>query len=193
MYAHLTLKSRLLPGEVETICYNNREVDMSTTNEASPHVPYDVGHEVEDFSLPLIDGGMGSFSDYRGKVVVLVFVATWCPYCGAEAPFLEQEVWRKYKNRNVQVLVVDVKEPAELIKKFRDQYGWTFPVMLDQTAAVALKFALPKEGLPPEVAIINSHFIIDQRRVVRYRQYLDMEKFDARARNIVAELEKLLP
>lgn len=166
---------------------------MSTTNEASPHVPYDVGHEVEDFSLPLIDGGMGSFSDYRGKVVVLVFVATWCPYCGAEAPFLEQEVWRKYKNRNVQVLVVDVKEPAELIKKFRDQYGWTFPVMLDQTAAVALKFALPKEGLPPEVAIINSHFIIDQRRVVRYRQYLDMEKFDARARNIVAELEKLLP
>jgi peroxiredoxin len=157
------------------------------------HVPYDIGHEIKDFSLPLIDGGMGRFSDYRGKVIVLIFVATWCPYCGAEAPFLELEVWQKYRDRNVQVLVVDVKEPTELVKKFRDQYGWTFPVMVDQTADVALKFALPKEGLPPEVAIINSHFIIDQRGIVRYRQYLDMEKFDARARTIVAELEKLLP
>jgi peroxiredoxin len=165
---------------------------MSTANQATLHVPYDVGYKVEEFSLPLIDGGMGRFSDYRGKVIVLIFMATWCPYCGAEAPFLEQEVWQKYKNRNVQVLVVDVKEPAELVKKFRDQYGWTFPVMVDQTAAVALKFALPKEGLSPEVAIINSHFIIDQRGVVRYRQYLDMEKFDARARTIVAEIEKLL-
>ncbi len=58
------------------------------------------------------------------------------------------------------------KEPAELMRKFRDQYGWTFPVLADGTADVALKFALPKEGLPPEVAIINSHFIIDQQGVV---------------------------
>jgi peroxiredoxin len=166
---------------------------MTSVNPVEAFVPYDEGHEVLDFSLPLVDGGMGRFSDYRGKVIVLIFTATWCPYCGAEAPFLEQEVWQKYKNRNVQVLVVDVKEPAELAKRFRDQYGWSFPVMLDQTAEVALKFALPKEGLPPEVAIINSHFIIDQEGIVRFRQYLDMEKFDARARTIVAELEKLLP
>ncbi len=166
---------------------------MTSVSPVEAFVPYDVGHEVPDFSLPLIDGGMGRFSDYRGKVIVLIFVATWCPYCGAEAPFLEREVWQKYKNRNVQVLVVDVKEPAELAKRFRDQYGWSFPVMLDQAAEVALKFALPKEGLPPEVAIINSHFIIDQEGIVRFRQYLDMEKFDARARTIVAELEKLLP
>ena len=166
---------------------------MTSVSPVETFVPYDVGHEVSDFSLPLIDGGIGRFSDYRGKSIVLIFTATWCPYCGAEAPFLEREVWQKYKNRNVQVLVVDVKEPAELAKRFRDQYGWSFPVMLDQTAEVALKFALPKEGLPPEVAIINSHFIIDQEGIVRFRQYLDMEKFDARARTIVAELEKLLP
>jgi len=166
---------------------------MTSVSPVEAFVPYDVGHEVLDFSLPLIDGGIGRFSDYRGKSIVLIFTATWCPYCGAEAPFLEREVWQKYKNRNVQVLVVDVKEPAELVKRFRDQYGWSFPVMLDEAAEVALKFALPKEGLPPEVAIINSHFIIDQEGIVRFRQYLDMEKFDARARTIVAELEKLLP
>lgn len=166
---------------------------MTSVSPVEAFVPYDVGHEVLDFSLPLIDGRIGRFSDYRGKVIVLIFTATWCPYCGAEAPFLEREVWQKYKNRNVQVLVVDVKEPAELVKRFRDQYGWSFPVMLDEAAEVALKFALPKEGLPPEVAIINSHFIIDQEDIVRFRQYLDMEKFDARARTIVAELEKLLP
>lgn len=92
----------------------------------------------------------------------------------------------------MQILVIDVKEPADPVKKFRDQFRWTFPVMLDQTTEVSLKFALPKEGLPPEVAIINAHFILDKEGMVRFRQYLDMEKFDARARAIAAELEKLL-
>ena len=69
---------------------------------------------------------------------------------------------------------------------------WTFPVWLDQTGELGLTFAPQKEGLPPEVAIINAHFILDTEGRVRYREYLNMERFDARARTVAAELEKVL-
>lgn len=165
---------------------------MEATLKTALSAPYNVGDEIKDFSLPLLDGSKVRFSDYRGKTIVLVFTATWCPYCGAEAPFLEKEVWQKYRERGVQVLVIDVKESAEIIGKFRDRYGWTFPVVVDESGEVALQFAPRKEGLPPEVAIINAHFIVDSKGKVRYREYLNMERFDARARTVAEELEKVL-
>lgn len=165
------------------------EIEVTTV---APTAPYRVGDQVPDFTLPTLDGGEGRLSDYRGKVVLLVFTATWCPYCGAEAPFLEQEIWQRFRESGVQVIVIDVKEPPELMRPFRDRYGWTFPVWLDQTGELGLTFAPQKEGLPPEVAIINAHFIIDTEGRIRYREYLNMERFDARARTIAAELEKVL-
>ena len=71
---------------------------------------YNVGDVVDDFSLPMLDSTTAKLSDFRGKVLFLVFTATWCPNCGAEAPYLEKEIWQKYKDKGVQVLVVDVKE-----------------------------------------------------------------------------------
>jgi peroxiredoxin len=154
--------------------------------------PCDVGDLVRDFTLPTLDGGEGSLANYRGKVVLLVFTATWCPYCGAEAPFLEQEIWQRYRDRGVQVIAIDVKEPPEVMRPFRDRYGWTFPAWLDQTGELVPRFAPEKEFLPPEVAIINAHFILDTEGRVRYREYLNMEGFDARARTVASELEKVL-
>lgn len=153
-------------------------------------LPYDVGDVVADFSLPALDGGEGRLSDYRGKTVLLVFTATWCPYCGAEAGYLEG-IHQEFKDRGVRVIVVDVKESAEAIDGFRNHYGWTFPVWLDTSGTLGLDFAPRKEGLPPEVAIINAHFILDGDGRVQYRDYLNMERFDARASAVVAELERL--
>lgn len=154
--------------------------------------PYDVGDEVDDFSLPTLDGGEGRLSDYAGKVVLLVFTATWCPYCGAEAPYLEQEIWQRFKDRGFQIVVIDVKEPPEPMRAFRSRYGWSFPVWLDAEGELGLRFAPYKEGLPPEVAVINAHFVIDAEGRVTYRDYLNLEGFDARAASVVAELERLL-
>lgn len=46
---------------------------------AAPVATYEVGDEVSDLVLPTLDGGVGRLADYRGKVVLLVFTATWCP------------------------------------------------------------------------------------------------------------------
>jgi peroxiredoxin len=153
---------------------------------------YEIGDSVADFTLPTLDGGEGRLSDYRGKTVLLVFTATWCPYCGAEAPFLEQEIWQRFKDDEFQLIVVDVKESGEIMRPFRDRYGWTFPVWLDEAGELGLQFAPRKEGLPPEVAVINAHFILDGEGRVRYRDFLNMERFDARAAPVVAELERLI-
>lgn len=78
------------------------------------------------------------------------------------------------------------------MRLFRERYGWTFPVWLDEDAGLALRFAPRKEGLPPEVAVINAHFILDRTGRVHYRDFLNMERFDARATPVVGELERLL-
>ncbi|GAB4325346.1 MAG: hypothetical protein Kow0010_07750 [Dehalococcoidia bacterium] len=158
---------------------------------AATGAAYDLGDKVEGFVLPQLGGGEGRLSDYDGKIVLLVFTATWCPYCGAEAPFLEG-IWQRFKDQGVQVVVVDVKEPAQAMEVFRDHHGWTFPVWLDETGRLGLQFAPQKEGLPPEVAVINAHFILDRDGRVRYRDYLNMERFDARASTVIAELEQLV-
>ncbi len=122
----------------------------------------------------------------------MFFFTTWCPYCSAEAPYLETEVWQKFKDKDVQVLAVDVQEDKELVKKLRDRFQWTFPVLLDSDGEVTKKFAPEKEGLPPEVAIINSHFILDKDMNMRYYEYLNMERFDAHAQATIKKLEEIL-
>ena len=145
-----------------------------------------------DFSLSDIEGKNISLSDYRGKVILAFFFTTWCPYCSAEAPYLEKEVWQKFKNKGVQVLAIDVLETKELVEKMRKKFNWPFPVLLDTDGRVTKKFAPEKEGLSPEVAIINSHFILDSELRLRYYEYLNMERFDARARATIKKLEELL-
>lgn len=153
---------------------------------------YNVGDVVEDFSLPLLDGTTVKLSNFQGKILLLVFTTTWCPYCGAEAPYLEKEIWQKYKDKDVQVLAIDVKESIQIAKQFRDQYGLTFPFAVDETGEVALQFAPIKEGLPPDVAVINSHYILDKTGKIIYREFFNMEKFDLRASAVIQELDKIL-
>ena len=160
-----------------------------TTNALAP--PFDVGDIVEDFALPALDGGEGRLSDYPGKSFLLVFTATWCPYCGAEATFLEN-IWQQFKAQGLQVIVIDVKEPAAAMRPFREHHGWTFPVWLDEAGSLGTRFAPHKEGLPPEVAVINAHFVLDSERRVVYRDYLNMERFDARASSVVEQINRLL-
>ena len=68
--------------------------------------------EVTNFSLKSTEGKTVELSDYKGKFVVIHIATTWCPYCNAEAPYLE-EIYAEYKDKNVEVLIIAVKETAE--------------------------------------------------------------------------------
>lgn len=140
---------------------------------------FKIGEQVTDFELFDLEGRNVRISDYRDKVILLFFYATWCPYCSAEAPFLEKEMWQKLKDKGLQIITVDVKENKELVEKFVKRFGWTMPVLLDSDGAIAEKFGPYIEGVAPDMSIINGHIIIDKQQRIRSYDFLNVEKFDA--------------
>jgi peroxiredoxin len=74
------------------------------------------GKTAQDFSIDLA-GKPAHLSDYRGKVVVLNFWATWCPPCVDEMPSLVQ-MQQKMKSKGVEVLAVSVDADQGAYQKF---------------------------------------------------------------------------
>ena len=60
-----------------------------------------------DFTLPAVDGSMVSMSDYRGKVVLVDFWATWCPPCQEMIPVLSK-LHKKYSDKGLVILGVSL-------------------------------------------------------------------------------------
>jgi cytochrome c biogenesis protein CcmG/thiol:disulfide interchange protein DsbE len=78
----------------------------------------------------LAGGGTGSLADYRGKVVVLNYWASWCPPCRAESPLLER--WhRRLTKSDATVLGVDVQDVSDDARAFAEKYGLTYPMLRD--------------------------------------------------------------
>ena len=152
---------------------------------------YGVGERVADFALPDLDARPRRLSELAGDWTLLYFTTTWCPYCTAEAPFLETEVNARFRARGLRTVVIDVKEPPEVARQLPDRFGWTMPFLIDAAGDVSERFAPRKEGLPPEVAVINAHLVLDSDLVVRFAEYLNMERFDVRARTVAEALDEL--
>ena len=98
-----------------------------------------------DFSLNDIDGKTHRLSDYRGKVVVLNFWATWCPPCRAEMPSMER-ARKKLLNDDVVILAVNVGEDEDTIFNFTGDYPVEFPLLMDTQGKVIKSY--PVMALP---------------------------------------------
>jgi thiol-disulfide isomerase/thioredoxin len=74
----------------------------------------------------------------KGKVVLLEFWTTWCPYCFNEAPFVDK-INNEYGNKGLIVLSVNVGESRKTVKKYLDQYPrGTRIVLTDDTNLAAM-------------------------------------------------------
>ncbi len=118
-----------------------------------------VGMEVEDFRLPDLSGTSHSLSQYRGKIVLLNFWATWCKPCTTEMPAM-QACYDKLRDKGFVVLAVNELEDEAKVREHIKQYGHTFPVLMDRDNKVANQFGV--FGLPVSV------FIDPQGRVQAY-------------------------
>ncbi len=103
-----------------------------------------------DFTLPSLDGRRVSLADFRGKVVLLNFWATWCQPCREEMPSL-QALWESYRDRSFAILAVAADRGSlRPVKKFADRHGLDFPVLLDADGRVRGRYevyALPMSYL----------------------------------------------
>ncbi|MEO0143106.1 MAG: TlpA disulfide reductase family protein, partial [candidate division WOR-3 bacterium] len=80
------------------------------------------------FTLPTIDGGSVSLSDYKGRVVIIDFWATWCPPCRRSIPHLVS-LYERYKENGLVILGIS-NEDVETLKRFRDENGINYPLLL---------------------------------------------------------------
>jgi cytochrome c biogenesis protein CcmG/thiol:disulfide interchange protein DsbE len=82
-----------------------------------------------DFSLPELNGHQLNLSDYRGKVVLLDFWATWCEPCRVETPHFV-ELQNKYSGRGLQVIGVSMDDGPEPVREFYQQFKMNYPVVM---------------------------------------------------------------
>jgi len=113
--------------------------------------PVALGDRAPGFSLPSLASGNLSLADFRGKVVVLNFWATWCPPCIAETPSLETFA-SKMKDRGVVVLGVSVDQDPAALQEFVKQYHLTYAVARDSSRNVPTRYGTYKF---PETYIID--------------------------------------
>jgi peroxiredoxin len=116
------------------------------------------GFLAPDFELPTTDGETIRLSDLRGQAVLVNLWATWCPPCRAEMPAIET-VYNEYKDEGFIVLAVDMTYQDDLsaVPSFVNEHGLTFPILLDETGAVAQAYQL--RSLP-------SSFFIDREGII---------------------------
>ncbi|HUI45873.1 MAG TPA: TlpA disulfide reductase family protein [Nitrospirota bacterium] len=87
------------------------------------------GNVAADFVLQDMNGNNVRLSDYRGKVVLLEFWATWCPPCRASIPGIEK-LYNAYKDKGLVVLAVSLDEGGwDAVKSFISSNGMTYTVL----------------------------------------------------------------
>jgi thiol-disulfide isomerase/thioredoxin len=114
-----------------------------------------------DFKLQDMDGKLHTLKEYKGKVVLINFWATWCPPCIREMPSLEK-LYQKLRGQPFIMLAINQWEDEERVFEFMGQLEVipTFPILFDPQSKVSAAFGV--QGLP-------SSYIIDKQGRIVYR------------------------
>lgn len=113
-----------------------------------------------DFDLPALEGGRLSLSQFRGRVVVVEFFATWCGPCKRALPKLDSFA-KKYASRGVSAIAFSVDQGGrQLVKPFVARLGLQMPVVLGD-----VKWAQIHAG----VQVLPTTLVIDPRGRVVHR------------------------
>ena len=95
-----------------------------------------INQPAQEFAMKDLDGNIRNITDWRGKVVLLNFWATWCPPCLKEIPdFIELQ--NQYKNADFQIIGIAM-DNIDAVKTFVASQGMNYPVIPAETEAIEL-------------------------------------------------------
>jgi peroxiredoxin len=117
-----------------------------------------VQDDAPDFTLKSLQGKNLRLHEYRGRVVLLNFWASWCGPCRQEMPLLDQ-IHKRYKDAGFAVVSVNVEGDPLPARALAQETGVSFPVLIDSGQKVSELYEL--EAMPSSV-------LIDRDGVVRY-------------------------
>jgi thiol-disulfide isomerase/thioredoxin len=120
-----------------------------------------VGDVAPSFTFSPGKDKTASLADYKGKLVLIDFWATWCPPCRLELPRVQKDIWEKYgSNPKFALLAFDREEGWDKTLPFKKQNNYTFPMIPDPKRGVYSLFA--KQYIPRLVLIDGDGKIIYQ-------------------------------
>lgn len=111
----------------------------------SPSVPPGTADSALALSGPSLDGKTISLSDYKGKVILVDFWATWCGPCQAEIPELIK-LQSELGPKGFTVLGVSMDDEPESVPKFAKKAGFNYPIILNGGENAPKGWVVP--GLP---------------------------------------------
>ncbi|HEU4352816.1 MAG TPA: TlpA disulfide reductase family protein [Burkholderiales bacterium] len=135
------------------------------------------GGATPPLELTDLQGKKHSLADYRGKVVLVNFWATWCEPCRQEMPSMER-LRVSLAGRPFSVLAVNLAEPESRISKFLDAVPVGFPILLDRDTKTTRAW---------QAKVLPATYIVGPNGAIRYRHVgeLDWSKPEVR-KQIVA-------
>lgn len=140
-----------------------------------------VGDEAPNFQLRDLAGKMMSLSQFRGKVVLLNFWATWCGPCRVEMPAMEQ-LYRNFSRGEFEILAVSTDpQGVAVTRPFQQEMGFTFPILHD--AEYRVGFIYGARTLPLT-------FMVDRRGVIRKKIFGARDWDSPEARDLIQMLMK---
>ncbi len=117
-----------------------------------------VGKEISDFTLNSLKGEEVNFTKFRdGQKSILFFWATWCPHCRRELKSLNV-IRKEMDKQGIKIVLVNVGEPARIVKKYLEKHKIDGLVLLDKEGALSESYGVI--GLP-------TFFFVDGEGVVK--------------------------
>jgi thiol-disulfide isomerase/thioredoxin len=136
------------------------------------------GGATPPLALEDLAGRTHSLADYRGKVVLVNFWATWCEPCREEMPSIDR-LRNSLKGKPFEVLAVNLAEPLSRIEKFSATMPLGFPLLRDRDGAA---------GKAWKAKLLPASYLIGRDGRIRYVAYGELDWSSDAVRARVSEL-----
>lgn len=138
------------------------------------------GGATPPLELADLRGKKHSLADYRGKVVLVNFWATWCEPCREEMPSMER-LRVSLAERPFAVLAVNLAEPESRIAKFLDTVPVGFPILLDRDTKTTRAW---------QAKVLPATYIVGPDGAIRYRHVGELDWSKPEVRKLILGLMK---
>jgi peroxiredoxin len=125
-----------------------------------PNAPFKPQYpKAPDFTLKDIQGKTFKLSAMKGKPVLIFFGTTWCPGCRTEIP-VYKKVYETYVPRGLEVIYINIMEPAQKVRRFAEAQSLPYRVLLDENGSVGNAYNVV--GVPSIILVDKEGQIIKQ-------------------------------